>query len=279
MNNLAKDRKPEFDFTDEDFEAIRKLVFKKTGISLSDQKRNMVYSRIVRRLRALNLSNFKSYCDLVSTEAGKEEIVDFINAVTTNLTKFFREAYHFEHLEKHSLPEVIKANRGNRRLRIWSAGCSSGMEPYSIAMVLNLFKNQLIGWDVKILATDIDTNMLAHGKAGIYRKSDAENIPKRFASAYKINGDEAIMSQTLRDMIYFKPLNFIEKWPVRGPFDIIFCRNVVIYFNKDTQRVIFNSFADVIGDGKYLYIGHSENLQNVCKRFEHLGKTIYKKIN
>ena len=279
----AKLEEREFEFGDEDFRHIVQLVSQKTGIVLGEHKRPMVYSRLARRLRALKFTAFRDYLHFLEREEGQGEIVDFVNAITTNLTSFFREGHHFEHLEKTVLKPLLANKNTNRRLRIWSAGCSSGMEPYTISMVLNEYARELASWDVKILATDIDTNMINTGKAGIYSEDCLEKIPARFKK-YVIGtkndeGDDVIeMSDKLKNLITFKQLNLLEEWPIKGPFDVIFCRNVVIYFDKETQRGIFDRYANLIKPDGWLYIGHSENLFNVCDRFSSKGKTIYQKI-
>ncbi len=271
----------EFDFSDEDFDFLRKLVFEKTGITIQPHKKTMVYGRIAKRIRKLGLKSFKEYSDFVTGPDAGGEVIDFINAITTNLTKFFRENHHFEHLHKVGLPQAIAKNRKDKRLRIWSAGCSAGMEPYSIAMTLRDTLRDVDSWDAKILATDIDTNMLNTCRNGEYKIDELESIPAKYQSDYvKVDAENEIilMSDKLKKLIAFKQLNFIDPWPVKGPFDIIFCRNVVIYFNKDTQKTLFNKFADVMAPEALLYIGHSESLHNVCDRFQLVDKTTYKKI-
>jgi chemotaxis protein methyltransferase CheR len=271
----------EFEFSDKEFEFIRKLVIERTGISIQPHKKTMVYGRLVKRIRTLGLKSFKEYIEFITSPSAGQEVVDFTNAITTNLTKFFREEHHFEHLKNASLPDIIKRNNIRRKLRIWSAGCSAGMEPYSIAMVLREVLKDVDYWDAKILATDIDTNMLATGTAGEYKIDERDGIPKNYQNEFvKLSDDKKkiIMSPQLKKLISFKQLNFMDKWPVKGPFDIIFCRNVVIYFDKDVQRVLFNKFADVLDKDGYLYIGHSESLNNVSDRFRLEGKTIYRKI-
>lgn len=269
----------EFEFRDEDFSFIKDLVHKKSGIQLSDRKKNLVYSRITRRLRALKFTRFRDYCEYLAGDNNNGELVDFINAITTNLTKFFRENHHFEHLREVAIPAAIGANKANKRLRLWSAGCSVGMEPYSIAMVLAEFMDELRGWDVKILATDIDTKCLDHAQKGIYSQKDVETVPSNLRKYYKqINdSDHVVMSDKLKSLISFKKLNLIEAWPVRGSFDVIFCRNVVIYFNKETQRVLFKKFHNHLSDTGYLYIGHSENLNSVSNDFRLKSRTTYTK--
>jgi chemotaxis protein methyltransferase CheR len=270
----------EFEFTEKDFKFIVNYAFEKTGIAISDNKKDMIYSRIARRIRALGFANFNEYCDYLKGDDASNEIVDFVNAVTTNLTKFFREFHHFEHLRNISLPNSFGVNQGSKKLRIWSAGCSSGMEPYSIAMTLRKAMPSLNSWDAKILATDIDTNMLATGESGIYSEDSANDIPKEFSEYYfrSSTPKKIEMSEKLKSLISFKYLNLVEPWPMGGPFDIIFCRNVVIYFKKETQKIIFDKYADLLRPDGYLYIGHSESLYNVTDRFELVGKTTYRKI-
>ncbi len=268
----------EFVMTERDFEIIRNIVSERTGIVLSDGKRDMVYGRLARRLRVLGLPGFGQYCDVISQDDG-EELSEFINAITTNLTAFFREAHHFEYLEKELLPFIME-NKKERKIRIWSAGCSSGEEPYSIAMVVR--ENVPKDWDVKILATDLDTNMVNKASLGIYDEKRVSGIDKkrlkRWIRRGRGNNSGMIrMSDELRGIITFNQLNLMHSWPFRGPFDFIFCRNVVIYFNKDTQRILFNRFADFLQDGAHMFIGHSESMFNVCDRFRLLGKTIYRK--
>ncbi len=268
----------EFVLTDRDFDTIRSIVSERTGIVLSDGKRDMVYGRLVRRLRALALSGFSEYCDLISREDGAE-LSEFINAITTNLTAFFRENHHFEFLEKELLPFLIK-NKKEKKLRIWSAGCSSGEEPYSIAMTVR--ETVPDNWDVKILATDLDTNMVNKASAGIYNEERVSGIDKKRLRRWVRKGRGASsgmirMSDELRNIITFKQLNLMHDWPFKGPLDFIFCRNVVIYFNKNTQRILFNRFADLLPDEGHIFIGHSESMFNVCDRFKLLGKTVYKK--
>ncbi len=275
-------RNREFDFNTDDFRFLAKLVNTKTGIMLPEHKQNMMYSRVARRLRALGMTTFKEYCAFVESKKGESELVELVNAMTTNLTKFFRESHHFDHLKEQVLTPLLTAG-GNRRVRLWSAGCSAGMEPYSIAMTACDALQEARGWDLRILATDIDTNMLDHGKAGIYKAKDVAEIPKHYQKRYTVpvkgDKDHAKMADRLRELIAFKELNLLENWPMRGGFDAAFCRNVVIYFDKDTQRVLFDRMADMIKPGGYLYIGHSENLMGVTDRFRLQGRTVYQRVS
>lgn len=268
----------EFSFSDKEFQFLANLANKRTGIVLAEHKKDMVYSRLVRRLRALHLSSFAEYCELFETEAADEEIGNLVNAITTNLTSFFREHHHFEHLHD-QLVILAKEQPSNKRLRIWSAGCSSGMEPYSIAMTVRSAIKDITSWDARILATDIDTNMLDTGMRGEYQNEQFKNIPQAYHRDVSDNTDGYIqMSDAVRSLIAFKQLNLLESWPMKGPFDIIFCRNVVIYFDKPTQAKLFDRMANLLKPEGWLYIGHSENLFKVCDRFDLVGRTIYQKL-
>ncbi|MCF6234812.1 MAG: protein-glutamate O-methyltransferase CheR [Gammaproteobacteria bacterium] len=277
---MSKDR--EFNFTTRDFNDIRELVSHNTGIVLSDAKQDMVYSRLAKRLRKLGLKDFKDYCALIKSE-NSEEISHFVNAVTTNLTSFFRENHHFEYLKSTLLPELLSNQAGQKQLRIWSSGCSTGEEPYSISMAL---KEALVShpeYDAKLLATDLDTNVLDTACQGIYNEDRVNGISKERLKRWFLKGkessvDKVKVSSELQDMITFRQLNLMNKWPMRGLFDIIFCRNVVIYFDKPTQRLLFDRYADILAPGGHLFIGHSETLYKITDRFELIGSTIYRKV-
>ncbi|QQR70013.1 MAG: protein-glutamate O-methyltransferase CheR [Alphaproteobacteria bacterium] len=274
-------RPREFAFTPHDFTYLAELVTQHTGIRLPPEKKEMLYGRLSRRLRHLGLGSFGDYRALLEGPDGEQEITHTINALTTNLTGFFREAHHFDHLAKVALPQILEAQSqsGTRRLRLWSAGCSTGQEPYSIAMTLLASMPQRNQWDVRILATDLDSQVLQHARAGCYDRGLAEKIPANWRSAYAEShpNGQMRMARSLREIITFNHLNLMHPWPMRGPFSVIFCRNVVIYFDKPTQRILFDRMADLLTPRGYLYIGHSETLFNVCDRFEACGKTIYRK--
>lgn len=271
----------EFTFSEKDFHFIRDLISDRTGIVLADHKADMVYGRLSRRLRELNLNTFNEY--LSSIKHDETELINFINALTTNLTAFFREKHHFDFMKSKLLPELIK-KKTNKRLRIWSAGCSSGEEPYTIAMTVRELLPNTRGWDVKILATDLDSNMVRKAQQGIYTEDrvnglSKEQLRKWVGKASAEQSSMVEMSDDLRKMITFKQLNLMHEWPMKGPFDIIFCRNVLIYFNKETQAMLFDRYADMLDDDGHLFIGHSESMYKICDRFDLLGQTIYKKIN
>jgi chemotaxis protein methyltransferase CheR len=270
----------EFALQDSDFRKISSLVMEATGIVIDDRKRAFIYGRLGRRLRVLGLANFSEYCRLLEGPDGEAERNVLINAVTTNHTSFFREPHHFEYLAKSVLPALARSKIGaNRRLRIWSAGCSTGEEPYTLAMTLCDAKLLLPNWDIKILATDLDTNVVAHAADGLYDAERVQSIPTSFRQRYVTmqSDGRGSMNDALRSLITFKPLNLLDDWPMRGPFDIIFCRNVVIYFDKPTQQSLFDRYADMLTPDGWLTVGHSESLQNLTGRFELVGRTVYQR--
>jgi len=271
-----------FRFTDADYEFLQRLVHDETGIVLGDSKREMVYARLVRRLRALGLSDFGSYCEYVRTAHG-EELSELVNAITTNLTAFFREAHHFDYLRREGLSQLAQA-AGARPMRIWSAACSTGEEPYSIAITVNEWREQqpeTARHDVRLLATDLDTQVLAKASAGVYPLEKVLELSasrRRFFQRGSGNQEGlARVRPSLRQQMEFRQLNLIRPITLEGPIDLIFCRNVVIYFDKATQRRIFDRFADLMPPGGILCIGHSETLFRVTDRFDAIGQTIYRR--
>ncbi|MCC5796134.1 MAG: protein-glutamate O-methyltransferase CheR [Methylophaga sp.] len=278
---LGKDR--EFLFSDAHFRVIREFVTENTGIVLTDVKKDMVYGRLSKYIRKNFEGNFDLFCETLSR--GDDKAADFlINAITTNLTSFFRENHHFQYLASHILPELCGSKQGDKRIRIWSAGCSTGEEPYSIAITLRENIPDIDEWDVKILATDLDANVVKHASHGIYDIDRISGIPRERQQRWfdRGRGDNegfVRIHRSVREMITFKRLNLLHSWPMKGYFDIIFCRNVVIYFDKSTQADLFARYADILQPSGYLLIGHSETLYKVSDRFSSLGNTIYKKIN
>jgi len=283
VNAKTADKEREFEFTTESFNQVRKLVKSITGIVLSDGKQDMVYGRLSRRLRKLSIPDVKSYLRLVQKD-NSDELIHFVNALTTNLTSFFREPHHFEYLKSDIFPALINKNGQTKKIRIWSAGCSTGEEPYSIAMTVSDFFASYQDWDVKIIATDLDSNVVDTGKSGVYPLSRIDGVSSDYKRRWIKRGkgdksDLVKMSNELQSMITFKQLNLLEDWPISGPIDIIFCRNVVIYFDKETQKVLFDRYANILNSEAHLLIGHSENMFNVCHRFKTLGNTIYQKMH
>lgn len=271
----------EFALEDDDFRKISRLVTATTGIVIDNRKRAFIQGRLGRRLRTLGLENFSEYCRVLDGPDGEAERLVLVNAITTNHTSFFREPHHFEYLAETVLPAIVQnKTESGSRLRIWSAGCSTGEEPYTLAMIIADSKLPLASFDVRILATDLDTNVIAHATAGLYDEERAHTIPAKFRQRFVTEQPDgrASMNTVLRSLITFKPLNLLHQWPMNGPFDIIFCRNVVIYFDKATQRNLFDRYADLLKTGGWLTVGHSESLQNLTDRFELVGRTVYRKI-
>lgn len=271
----------EIALSDTEFARIKKRVYDVAGISLSDAKRTLVVSRLGKVLRALKLNSFSAYVDFLEAGAGTEHEQDFVNALTTNLTRFYREEHHFAHLSEY-VGELLrdkprKSPNGKPRLRIWSAGCSTGQEPYTITMSLLSQYPELKNWDFLVLATDIDTNVLAKAATGVYPEGELSGLsPERAKVFEKLGNGTVRVPGPMRQIISFKPLNLMEDWPVKGPFDAIFCRNVAIYFDKPTQMRMFERFGSLLASDGFLYIGHSENLGGSSGRFSLVGKTIYR---
>ena len=265
-------------FNDREFVQVRQIIQDMTGISMGVTKRQLIYRRLTSRLKALNMDCIASYLDILRS-GDAQEIEQFTNAVTTNLTSFFRENHHFKFLSQTILPQIIAAkSRSNRRLRIWSAGCSTGEEAYSLAITLRESLPNIASWDAKILCTDLDTNVVAKAAAGIYDRSRVEKIPRQQLQRwFQPRGDRFAARKALKDLLTFKPLNLMHEWPMRGKFDVIFCRNVIIYFDKPTQRVLMKRYASVMENHGHLVLGHSESLFKVSDQFDLLGKTIYRK--
>jgi chemotaxis protein methyltransferase CheR len=266
--------------SDEEFEMLRGVVYRETGIKLSDLKRSLLQSRLLRRLRSLGLHEFSVYIEYLRDNYN-DEIINFINAITTNKTEFFRENQHFDYLTDIVFAEIKKTKKN--RIRIWSAGCSTGEEAYSIAITASEYFNNQIP-DLKILATDIDTQVLEKGYSGIYSFDQISGIHSNLIKKYFAKGkdeNEGVfkIKDSLKNLIVFKRLNLLDQmYPMKGKFDIIFCRNVVIYFDKATQKKLFERFYDYLSDDGYLFVGHSENLSGITDKFRHLGKTVYKKV-
>jgi chemotaxis protein methyltransferase CheR len=270
----------EFAFTASDLAIIVRIMIQEAGISLSGAKANLVYSRLAKRVRKLGLSSFAAYCVLVESKDGAEERQEMIAALTTNVTRFFREPHHFEHLREKVLPALIAQARAGKRVRLWSAACSSGQEPYSMALTLLAGMPDAGRYDIKILATDIDPNVLATGEAGVYENSLLEPVPAPMRKTWfsPMNDESGRMraNDELRSLISFRKLNLIGSWPMKGKFQAVFCRNVVIYFENDTQETIWSRFVPLMAEDAALYIGHSERVSGPAEA--HLrsdGVTIY----
>ncbi|MCB9992352.1 MAG: protein-glutamate O-methyltransferase [Hyphomicrobiaceae bacterium] len=268
----------EISLSNAEFEAIKARIQSYAGIALSDAKRTLVVSRLSKLVRGAGLESFGQYIDLLDHSATAEQKQAFVNALTTNLTRFYREDHHFDHLVEYVGKIVSNPGRsaGRPRLRIWSAGCSTGQEPYTIGMALLARYPQLKSWDFRILATDVDTAVLAQAARGIYASSEANGLSaERLKQLERDEAGQVHIPQPVRQLVAFKPLNLMQNWPFKGPFDAIFCRNVAIYFDRPTQHRLFGRFGEMLVDGGYLYIGHSENIPAGTGGFTLKGKTIY----
>lgn len=274
-----------FTITDKEFSNFRSLILKEAGISLGDAKRQLVCSRLSRRLRALGLQTFSQYYDyLKSQDVQGQELLQMINCITTNKTDFFRERHHFDFLRNHVLAGIREqaVRGGPKRIRIWSAGCSTGEEPYTIAMTVKETLVSLSGWDVKILASDIDTEVLRMAERGIYAAERLEGLPEEIRRKHFLRGKGEWggclrVRPDLKELIAFRRINLTEdSWPVRTIFDAIFCRNVVIYFNHETQDSLFRRFASFLKEGGHLFVGHSESLHWLGDLFQPLAGTTYR---
>lgn len=271
------------DLNDREFQLFQEIIYRETGIHMSDKKRKLIVARLSKRLRALNLSTFTEYYDYLNESPHSDgEIVNLVNRVTTNKTDFFRERHHFDFLLRELYPRIIAESRTNgvRRLRIWSAGCSSGEEPYTLAMVtLEAFKGER-GWDIKILATDLDTEILQKAVIGMYPTQAISPVPREFLHKYFVRkGEHYEAGIGLRSLIAFRKLNLMDQtFPMKNPFDIIFCRNVIIYFDTKTKEELLNKFHRHLKTKGHIFIGHSESLMHMKDRFRYLKHTIYQKV-
>ncbi len=267
---------PDLAYDARDFERIAALLYARTGIVLRAGKESLVFSRLARRIRELNLVSFDAYCDRLQGPDGDSELSFMIDRLTTNTTKFFREAHHFEQLERDVIEPLKRA--GRRRLRIWSAACSLGHEPYSIAAIVSAAIPDIGAWDARILATDIDGTAIAKGREALYPSAEAKDAPPPYAARMFQPAEQAGLVRIaahLRDLVVFKKLNLHDVWPMSGPFDAIFCRNVVIYFDTEAQKRLFSRMATMLAAEGRLFIGHSESLNGVCAKFRPVGRTAY----
>lgn len=261
----------------QDHTVFARIIRERAGIKLGENKRQLLSGRLRRRMRILGISTYRGYREYLQRNL-ESEIGEFINALTTNLTSFFRENHHFEQLAR-----VFDGWRGRGPIRVWSAGCSTGEEPYSIAMVYRESRAATRGVPLSLLATDVDTQCLGRAAAGIYALKDVTGLSQKrmfthFLRGKGSNAGRIRVRDELRRLVEFRRINLLEDWDLQAPLDIIMCRNVVIYFDDDVQRVLFNRFADALKPDGLLMIGHSENLQRVSGRFRNLGQTVYRRV-
>jgi chemotaxis protein methyltransferase CheR len=271
-----------------EFTNLRDLIYHEAGITIRDNKRQLLQSRLRKRLRVLQLASYAEYFDyLTKSDRHGDELIQMINCVSTNKTDFFRENHHFDFLREVLFPQMIadSYSGGPRKLRIWSAACSTGEEPYSIAMTAHDCFADERGWDIQILASDIDTEVLDRAERGVYDVSRIGGTPpdllhRHFENFTDEDGKRKVrVKPYLRDMITFRRINFAEpRWPIQSKFDAIFCRNVMIYFDDATQDKLVTRFADYLAEGKHLMLGHSESIRRVEGLYKSLGKTTFRRL-
>jgi chemotaxis protein methyltransferase CheR len=269
----------EYILSDADFAAISSLISEAAGITLQPSKKTLVYSRLAKRLRATGMDSFSNYRKLL--ERDQAELTHMVEALTTNTTSFYREPHHFAHLERHLRSQVLPAAKAGERVRIWSAACSSGEEPYSIAFTILSAFAAAPAVDVKILATDINSSIIEKAKLGIYEAGAVERVPQHilksfFEPASEAAGQSFSVGSKARDLVRFRSLNLQGAWPMKNHFDVIFCRNVMIYFSQETQSQLWQRFANILKPGGILYIGHSERVSGPATALLHnTGPTTY----
>ena len=274
---------PTADLSPGDFTMLADLVHKHCGINLHEGKVELVQARLAKLTRTAGFASAKAYVRHATADATARPFRELIDALSTNLTSFFREVQHFDYLNSDLLPRIALKKKQDRvrQIRAWSAGCSTGEEPYSLAMTL-LEHFDPSEWDTKLLATDISTRVLETARRGVYDKSRVSSIPPALRNKYlAVNKFEGQVfyeaTDAVRNVIAFRHLNLMEPWPFRGPFDFIFCRNVMIYFDKPTQQRLVNRYADVLAPGGMLFTGHSESLTGISHGLRYVRPTIYAK--
>ena len=249
-----------FTLSDQDFESIAEFAHKHFGLAMSSSKKPLVSSRLARRLRKLNFTDFKSYLQELNGPNADSERSELLSLLTTNVTQFFREPHHFDTLRNDVLPPLLERARRGDRVRLWSAGCSNGQEPYTIAMVLKELCPDVEKLDVKILGTDIDPVVVRKASSARYSAEELSQIPREYSAYYTLPGQDGTIREDLRALLTFGVLNLIEPFPFKGKFDAIFCRNVAIYFDTPTQQKVWHAFQRSLNPGGYLFIGHSERM-------------------
>ncbi|MCB2182824.1 MAG: protein-glutamate O-methyltransferase CheR [Desulfobulbaceae bacterium] len=268
--------------TDDDFKKFSALIFNKTGIHLKPEKKQLLNARLGKRLRACHLSSFSKYYDYVIHDASGNELIQLINSVSTNFTSFFRENAHFDFLKSAVLPQY--SGKGNSSsLKIWSAACSSGEEPYTLAMVLAGYMELNPGLRPSILASDISTKVLSIAEKGVYSLDKIDKVPPEFLKKFFQKGfgksaGYVRVKDELRRLVAFQRVNLMEQFPWKNEMDVIFCRNVMIYFTRETQMELAEKFYQSLAPGGYLFIGHSESLTSINHKFQQAATTVYRKV-
>jgi len=271
--NAEKTSTNELVLTKGQYRRIQDWLYQVSGIDLKVGKENLVKNRLAKRIRTLGLSNFNAYIRYVEQDKSRKELLTLIDSMTTNKTSFFRERVHFDYIANQLIPDWSQ----RRDIRIWSAGCSSGEEPYSLSMLL--FDKYAAASSTRILATDISDSILEQARTGIYRADQVVDLPTHYKTAYmqKKNGEHYSVKPDVRSTIRFANLNLMANWPMKGPFDLILCRNVMIYFDRQTQERLINRYYELLRPGGHLFIGHSESLASVNHPFSYCQPAVYKR--
>ncbi len=278
----AANERREFAFTERDFRRLAVLLKARSGIALNDKKMDLVYARLTGRLRALGLDCFADYVELLDRPDGETEADRAVNALTTNMTRFFREPEHLRHLRDVVLPECLARSGKRPRIRLWSAGCATGEEAYSMAMMLREGLRDAPAADARILATDLDTDVLAVADAARYPAAAGDAVPFGLRNRYlrrigKSPDAPWEVAAEARALVTVKRLNLIGRWPMKGPFDAIFCRNVMIYFDPPTTAGLLERFSALLMPGGWLYLGHSETVLDGGERLARAGQNTYRR--
>jgi chemotaxis protein methyltransferase CheR len=275
--------KEAIELTETDFARFSRLVYDQSGISLHDGKKELVKARLGKRIRQGNFSSFREYYDFVVSDPTGEELIQLLNSISTNFTHFFRENQHFDYLRQEVIPALKKKMGPNlRKIRIWSAGCSTGEEPYTIAITLLEARDNPANWIPEILATDLSTKVLGCARSGIYERKKIQTLSQELTRKYFLRGenqwrDYVKVKPSVKNVVTFQRFNLMDTLTQKEPFDCIFCRNVMIYFDKETRKALVNRFYNNLEKGGHLFIGHSESLTGMDHPFQYVKPAIYKK--
>ncbi len=282
---LTEDGQPDLDLSERDFERFSRIVHETSGIFLTANKKELVRARLGKVLRRRGIPSFRDYLRQLENDDSGDEVTLLLDAISTNVTSFFREADHFRFVEQVALPPIVAARhrKGEKRIRAWCAGCSSGEEPYTVAITLLEALPDSAEWDIGILATDLSTRVLSAARGGLYAADKFRDVAPQIVSRYftpeAADGERSYyrVAPAVRRLVTFGRLNLLHEYPFKGPFDFIFCRNVMIYFDRPTQETLVNRFASYLAEGGHFFIGHSESLNAVSHPFQYVRPSVYRK--
>lgn len=266
--------------TDQEFQMFADYLYQYAGINLTPQKKNLLITRLSQIIDKQGYGSFKAYFEHMQQDKSGKTLSEFINRISTNHTYFYREEEHFNFLKTNVLPELVDTYKRERDLRIWSAGCSNGSEPYTISMILSEYlEKDFISWDTKLLATDISEKVLKQAEMGIYKANEIDKIPPMWKLKYfkQISNDEFQVVEAIRKNVILRRLNLLSDFPFKKPFQVIFCRNVMIYFDEPTKQKIVEKFYNQLANGGYLFIGHSETIDRTSSPLKYVMPSVYRK--